>query len=463
MRHPTTDAVVMALILFSVSLLLAALALPSGTLASSRVEFLSHAVTVVFAIELSLRWLAEPKKRRFWERYWIDCLAVLPAFRFFRFLWLLRLLRLFRVGVMLSRRLAGYSALFRSGATETVIGLLALSGLVVAGAIGVQYAEADTMHFESLSESIWWSVMSLVAGEPIGQYPQTTAGRMVTLGVMISGLFAFAVMTGVVSANMVDRLRNINLRSMEIEELEDHVIVCGWNPAGIRILNELQADRIHSRRGIVVVAEFAEEPKLEGQVPYPSLVFFLHADYTRPDVLHSARIETASRAIVLADRTIERSDQDRDARSVLTALLIENINRQHDKDIFTSVELVNRDNAQSLVSAGVEEIVVAYDYVGKILATSSRHVGMTPIFDELLTTQYGNQFAKLILPRDMPPLTVTELRERLQDRARAILVAVEDNAPGSMPLVNPDPDLVVAGGQVVVVICETICDPRILR
>lgn len=463
MKRPMIDAVVMVLILFSVGLLVLGLALPTHSEAADEVEALSHAVTVFFAVELSLRWLAEPNKRRFWERYWIDCLAVLPAFRIFRFLWLLRLLRLFRVGVILSRRLSGYSALFRSGAAEALIGLLMLVGLVVAGAVGVQYAEAETMEFESLSESLWWSVMSLVAGEPIGQYPNTSAGRLVTLSIMLSGLISFAVITGVVSASMVDRLRKINLRSMEIEDLESHVIVCGWNPAGVQILNQLQADAAQSRRGIVVIAEFEEEPNLEGLVPYPALVFFLHADSTRPDVLHSARIKHASRAIILADRMVERSDQDRDARSVLTALLIENINREHDKDIFTSVELVNRDNAQSLVSAGVEEIVVAYDYVGKILASSSRNVGMTPIFDELLTAADGNHLTKLILPSEMPSLTVSELRERLYTRATAILVAVEGNQPGVAPVVNPSATMVVNGGQVVVVICAKECDPRILR
>ena len=121
MKRPMTDAVVMVLILFSVGLLVLGLALPTHSEAADEVEALSHAVTVFFAVELSLRWLAEPNKRRFWERYWIDCLAVLPAFRIFRFLWLLRLLRLFRVGVILSRRLSGYSALFRSGAAEALI------------------------------------------------------------------------------------------------------------------------------------------------------------------------------------------------------------------------------------------------------------------------------------------------------------------------------------------------------
>lgn len=461
MRHPVTDAVVMVLIVGSVGLLIADLAIPRTAPAGRLIEFGSHLVTLVFGVELSLRWLAETNKRRFWQRYWIDCLAVLPAFRFFRFLWLLRLLRLFRVGILLSRRLAGYSALFRSGATETVVGLAVVSTLVLAGAVGIQYAEADTMHFSSLNESVWWSVLSLVAGEPVGQTPETTGGRVVALGVMLSGLIVFAIITGVVSANMVDRLRTLDLRHMEIEDLEEQVVICGWNSAGIRIVAELQADRQYSRRGIVVIAEFEKEPSLEGIVPHPALVFFVRGDYTRPEILQKARIDHASRAIILADRTRERSDQDRDARSVLTALLIENINRAHDKDIFTSVELVNRDNAQSLVSAGVEEIVVAYDYVGKIIASSSRHVGMTPIFDELLTAQYGNQFLKLRLPDQSPAMTVDDLRQRLIARAQAILVAVQVDEYGTMA-VNPDGGMIVSPGSEFVVIAEQVPDPRVL-
>lgn len=461
MRHPTTDAVVMVLILGSIALLLTSVSLPAGHRLQPTIDRLGHLVTMLFGVELTLRWLAEPRKRKFWERYWVDCLAVLPAFRWFRFLWILRLLRIFRFGVLLTRRLTGYSALVRQGAAEAAISVVVVTAVVLAAAIGVRASEGAEMGFDTLQESIWWSVLSLVAAEPVGQTPTSTMGRLVTVGVMFSGLTMFAVVTGLVSANMVDRLRRLNLRHMEIEDLEAHVVICGWNPAGVRIVRELQADPKYGRRGIVAIAEFDREPELEEQVPQPGLVFFVTGDYTRPDVLHQARIEHASRAIILADRTRERSDQDRDARSVLTALLIENINDAQHKDIFTSVELVNRDNAQSLESAGVEEIVVAHDYVGRILASSSRQVGMTPILDELLTAQYGNQFFKFVLPDAFPPTDVARLAGLLRERCDAILLAVErENSHGAEMQVNPPSGRVVYGGQVVVAIAEEPVDPR---
>lgn len=461
MRHPATDALVMVLIVASIVLLIMGITLPSDSVRGQRVDTASHVMTLVFAFELSLRYLAERNKRRFFEKYWIDCLAILPAFRFFRFFWLLRLLRVFRFGVMLSRRLSGYSALFRSGAAESLVLAAVVTSLVLAGAIGVRLAEGEAMGFDTFEASLWWSVLSLVAGEPVGQTPTTTAGRVVTLGVMMSGLIVFAVITGVVSANMVDRLRRLDLRNVELEDLDGHVIICGWNAAAIRVVRELQADPNYSRRGIVAIAEFESEPDLRGTVKHPALVFFLRGDPTRPDVLHRARIAHASRAIVLADRTKERSDQDRDARTVLTALLIENINRDHAKDIFTSVELLNRDNAQSLVSAGVEEIVVADEYVGKILAASSRQVGMTPIIEELLTAQYGNQFVKLVLPASLPPTRVDELSRRLRQQAAAILIAVEDpEHSGGRMKVNPPDDLIVEGGMLAVVIARDAVDTR---
>jgi len=461
MRHPITDAVVMVLIVFSIVLLVMGLTVAPDSPQRHTIDLLGNLVTLVFAVELSLRWWAEPNKRRFFEKYWIDCLAVLPAFRFFRFLWLLRLLRVFRFGLLMSRRLSGYSALVRTGATESLMLIAIVSALVLAGGVGVNLAESKGMGFETLEASMWWSVLSLVAGEPVGQTPTTTAGRLVTLGVMTSGLIVFAVITGVVSANMVDRLRRLNVREMELEDLRNHVIICGWNPAAVRVIRELQADTSYKRRGVVCIAEFEAEPNLVDAVPSPAHVFFLVGDPTRPDVLHKAGIEYASRAIVLADRVKERSDQDRDARSVLTALLIENINQEHDKDIFTSVELVNRDNAQSLEKAGVEEIVVADEYVGRILAASSRHIGMTSIIEELLTVQYGNQFVKTWLPPDMPAMKVGELANRLRDRCDAILIALQD-ADGQM-LVNPSAETEVHGGDIVVVIADSAVDPRALR
>ena len=103
-NHPLTDLVVMLLIALSVGLLIwEATADPTSTLYHD-LWFANLVITVVFVVELSIRFYAERRKSRFFRRYWLDILAVLPVFRPLRFLRFLRLLRVFRLGILLYRR-----------------------------------------------------------------------------------------------------------------------------------------------------------------------------------------------------------------------------------------------------------------------------------------------------------------------------------------------------------------------
>ena len=94
-------------------------------------------------------------------------------------------------------------------------------------------------------------------------------------------------------------------------------------------------------------------------------------------------VEKAKIAFILPDKTIERSDQDRYARSVLAALIIEKLN----KNIFTYVELLNRNNESHLQMAGVEEIIVSDEYSGNIMAATARNDRIISVLNELLTSK----------------------------------------------------------------------------
>ena len=111
-------------------------------------------------------------------------------------------------------------------------------------------------------------------------------------------------------------------------------------------------------------------PPLSERIKYPANVYHLQGDYTKISGLDQAGLRHASTAILLADKTQPRSDQDRDARTVLAAMLIERRSHRLGRDIFTCVELLNRDNMEQLEAQGVEELVFLNDYGGSIIAAS---------------------------------------------------------------------------------------------
>jgi voltage-gated potassium channel len=182
-------------------------------------------------------------------------------------------------------------------------------------------------------------------------------------------------------------------------------------------------------------------------------VYFLQGDYTKLNVLRDAGLAYARTAILLADKTKPRSDQDRDARTVLAAMLIERDRKKIGGDIFTCVELLNPDNKEQLKALDVEEVVSLDDYGGSIIAASSANEGLVTVFNELFTRGWGNAFIKRPVYTDLIEKNVIEAIAWLKENKDALLLAVERSVDGRRkPIVNPDGDFRLQKGDALVLI-----------
>ena len=451
LEHKATDLVVIGLILVSVGLMVVEALLPPGGAARGAARIAGDVITALFAVELTLRFVVARSKRQYVSTYWIDVLSVLPLLRVFRVFRVLRLLRVFRAGLLLNRRISMFSGSVRASAGEAIFVFVLLIVIVLVGAFGVHMLESGNASFSRFDDSFWWSFFSFLAGEPIEGMPRSAGGKLLAVLVMTGGMTIFAMLTGIVSATLVQRMKvQMNRRETEIELLDQHVVICGWNRALDRILEEFQYDPVFRKRGVVLVAELEEPPELDEHVKDRSRIFFMEGDYTRIDVLRRCGLDRASTAILLADKSKPRSDQDRDARTVLAAMLIEKTNPR----IFTCVELLNRDNEAHIRAIGVEEIVVLDDYGASIMATASQNEGMVGVFNELFTRGFGHHFCKIEVAPEQVGQTVRALGPRLKEQVNALLIAVErPNESGPRRhVVNPPLDFVVEAGDRLVLI-----------
>jgi len=451
MHHPITDLMVMMLILLSVMCIIAEVLSPPGRL-QYWLRIADNVFIGIFVVELSLRYVIAPTKKRFFRSYWLDIISILPVTRAFRILRLLRLLRLFRFGVMLDRRMARAARIFRRGREGYVMVIFAIITFVLVGALAINLLEgAHNADFESFDEALWWAVMSLIAGEPVGGQATTDGGRVVELLLMIGGVTVFAMFTGTVTAAVLqvvnDRTEEIN---MEIEDLTGHVLVCGFKRGSEGMIAELQVDPVIKSNGIVVITDHDVEPQLHASNVSTDRVCFLRGDHTRVDVLERAGVERVAMAIILPDKYGSLSDQDRDARSVLTALVIEKLNKQ----AYVVVELLNPDNETYLRMAGVEEVLVSDRHTGRLLGSTSRNRGLMRTFRELLTSEYGNQFFKMRLPAAWNGQSVGTIHDRLKLAYNATLISVERTGSNAATMVNPPPKEVLIEGDRIVYVAK---------
>ncbi len=451
LHHPLTDIVVMVLILASVICIVAeVLAPPGGT--HRLLQIVGDVFIGIFIVELSLRFLVAPNKWRFFRSYWLDILAILPLTRAFRILRLLRLLRLFRFGVMLDRRVSRAFQMFWRGLEGYLVVIFAIVTFVLVGALSINILEGGSnTAFASFEEALWWSVMSLIAGEPIGEQATTQGGRIVELLLMVGGVTVFAMFTGTVTAAVLqvvsDRTEEIN---MEIDDLTGHVLICGWKRGCTGMIAELQQDAAIRSAGIVVVTDQESEPDLHRAGASPDRVYFLRGDHTRVETLERAGVARVSMAIIVPDKLSALSDQDRDARTVLTALVIEKLN----SGAYVVVELLNPDNETYLRMAGVEEVLVADRHTGRLIGATCRNRGLMSTVRELLTSEYGNQFFKMAIPSRWWGRDVGELCGLLKQRHNATLLSIERVGADPPVTVNPAADMVLAEGDQMVYVAR---------
>jgi voltage-gated potassium channel len=453
LHDPRTELVLAGLILLSATLVLAETWLDRvGSPWYPLAHLGGDLITAVFVVELGVRYALAHRKRRFFRNYWLDVLSVLPLLHFFRLMLVLRLLRLLRVGILLNRRIQSVSVSL-AASLGVQLGVFMLVGVIIlVGGVTMFSVEGDTNpDFSSLEGALWWSGLTLVSGQPLGGEAHTDAGRFMTLLVILGGMTMFAVFTGVVSAVMVQRLKSgMEVKDLGLDDLREHIVICGWSRSVPMIIEELQLDPATRNRPIAVVAEFSEPPERELKKTVDrQRLFFQTGDYTAIEVLEAVGIPYASQAILVPDRSRARTDQDRDARTVLAALTIEKLNPH----IFTVAHLMDRKNTVHLRVAGVEEVIVGDEVSSHLIATSCRNRGLTDVFMELLTVQVGNEFFKVELPDDWNGLTFWGASQRLKAQHDAILVAVERWHEGfRRSMVNPPQDEPLLSGDHLVVI-----------
>lgn len=441
--RPWFDLAVLFFIVVSILLLGFEIIYPVNDPRQHTMAIVSDIITALFVVELGIRYLASRRKGRFFRDYWIDIIAVLPLFRALRFLRLLRLLRLFRAINLLARQTTMLEWLFRRQVTEYVMIIMLLIFATLFGTLGLAHFHVTReTGWSLLQHSFWETLFTLIAGEPITEFPASFGGKVVILLVQVSGLTFFALLTGTVSAVMVEKMREGSVfQQIQLEDLENHILICGFNSGVETIIGEFQNHPEFKDREIVVITEREELPALK--VPFPSRVRSLKEDFTRVDVLQKCNVTTCGVAIIVSEISHNRSRQDADARTVLAALTIEKLS----PGVHTCAELSNPQSESHLRMGGVNEVIVTRDIAGHLLAQAAMYSASVHLLQELLHPTSGNTLRPFEVSSDLVGLNFSKALTKVHKSTGAIPVAVE-RATGDM-IVNPHDHILQADDKLI--------------
>lgn len=444
--NPFFDLGILLLIVVSIVLLVVEIALPSSNPHFDNVVYAGDFITCLFIIELLFRFIASRRKRRFFSEYFIDILAVLPllrAFRFLRFLRLLRMFRIFRAVSVVASNTRMLQWLFKQRLTEYLLTVVLLLFATLFGTLGLSHFRRPyDSGWDLLSQSFWETVFSLIAGEYVNQFPDTLGGKIVILFVQFCGLTFFALLTGTVSAVMIEKLKEGTvLNRLMLEELEDHILICGYNAGVETIISEFQNHPRFAKREIVILTERSETPPLN--IPFPTRVRTVKEDFTRVDVLKRCSIEACAVAVIVSDISGGRTRQDADARTVLAALTIEKLNPA----VHTCAELSNAQSEPHLRMGGVNEVIVTRSISGHLLAQAALYSSNVHILQELLKPTQGHTFMPVDNDSEYIGMTFSELLPIHYQKRGTIPMAIEK--PDGEILINPKDYSLVEGDRLI--------------
>ncbi len=244
--------------------------------------------------------------------------------------------------------------------------------------------------------------------------PVTVGGRVAIIVTLVLGIGALSAFISLMSTQRAEKARRRYSGLEDKVESKNHILICGWNNRGRFVVHRLRAELAKKRTFIIILCE-QEEPPIDDE-----FVFFLRGNPVSEADLQRANAGQAQSIILLADESKGGSSSDVDARTVLTALVIREMNPQAKM----TAEVLEPENIHHLELAGVGEILDSNSFIGNLIARSALHYGVIKSVSDMVTMEAGSRVYTLHAPPEMVGHTVEELRLFLLTQYQARLVAI---------------------------------------
>jgi len=286
-----------------------------------------------------------------------------------------------------------------------------------------------------------WLIFVTIATIGYGDIvPVTNGGRIAIIITIILGVATLSAFITLMARRRAEKITRRYKGLHEVIKTEGHVVVCGWNSRGTYVLNRLKEELQREIVQVVLLCDIEEDPVDDGYT------YFFRGDPTSADELKRVNAGKARAVILLADESKGGSTGDVDARTVLTALTLKEMN----PDIKMTAEALETENIHHLELAGVEEILDTNSFLGNLIARSALHYGFISTVSELASREAGMHTYVIPAGKEAAGKTRGEIEAILRDEYDSQLVAItvgKDLRP-------IDDDYVVADGDNLVIIAE---------
>jgi voltage-gated potassium channel len=208
------DIILLWIILFSVIVVILESESSLYSRFSQEFFYIEWTITVLFTIEYVLRIWSTKTPFKYIFSFWgiVDLLSILPTylelinfgFHYLLAVRILRLLRVFRILklVRFSREAQKLLLAMRGSGPKIAVFLMAVISIMVLLGTMMYVIEGGENGFTSISQSIYWAVVTVTTVGFGDVVPQTVLGKFLSSVAMILGYAIIAVPTGIISVEL---------------------------------------------------------------------------------------------------------------------------------------------------------------------------------------------------------------------------------------------------------------------
>jgi len=250
-----------------------------------------------------------------------------------------------------------------------VLTLAIVVGITVALVSAIRYAEMNYAREMNINnefinvdffDALLWMFMFMGAGEPGDMFPVSTTGKI------LATILPFLGITSVLGFffMMMERQRRLaaeRKRGTVTGNVQNHVLICGWNEKVPGLVWALTNKDAPERKKVVVVAELDGDMPLERYHFDPGLVSYCRGDSADHGVLKRAQVGRAEAAVVVAGL---RKRKGRNIRSVLSVMALKkayktnrNAESSAGDDLFVAAEMIYDENQVYFEASRVDAVV----------------------------------------------------------------------------------------------------------
>jgi voltage-gated potassium channel len=321
-----------------------------------------------------------------------------------------------------------YSGSYLSIRTALILFLLA----IVFGTIGFTILEGYSLLDGFFMAVITISTVGYEEVKPFSEAGKFFASIYILLNIAVFS-YAISAFTAFVIKGEIFKTMHLNLINKKIEELEDHVILCGYGRHGTEVAHHF------SKHGIPFVIIESDHDKIIKIRESKDKILYIEGDATHDDLLVKAGIDRAKSLVsVLPDDT-------ENLYTVLTA-------RQLNKDIDIISRAVVSKSQDKLKLAGANHVIMPELIGGFYMASLVTKPGTVDFFS-FITNEFESDMTFEVLEYGKVPALCKDksIRELDIRHETGVNIIGQQKEDGKF-IVNPNPDVKLTPGTSFIVL-----------